>query len=221
MNSSSWIPKDSVFCNLIGDRVTLNKLSLSFRMSTQSYENWERLFFLVLLKLHHSLTLSAQSQLGPDSSISKSFRSGWPGNSGLAPCMRMPSGGDPDCFWKLRGKRCLPAEACIRGEDTFTACTKGSRCRAASLPLSKGQPRVSRLTPSAPWLTQIRVNPTPFKTAGDSWGPECCSPCLHTLHHLPASSRLLARPPQGGKPPFFPPCQRVPGRRHSRCHFNV
>lgn len=48
---------------------------------------------MLLLKLPHSLTLSAQPQLGPDSPISKSFCYGCPGSSGVAPCTRIGWGG--------------------------------------------------------------------------------------------------------------------------------
>lgn len=74
MNSSSWIPKDLVFCNLIGNRVALNKLSLSFHMSTQLCENWEGLLFLALLKLTHSPSPLSHS-FGWTPLSSKSFHS--------------------------------------------------------------------------------------------------------------------------------------------------
>lgn len=78
MNSSSWIPKDLVFCNLIGNRVSLNKLSLSFHMSTQLYENWERLFFWFCLNFL-TQSLSAQPQLWLESFVFQifSFKEDW------------------------------------------------------------------------------------------------------------------------------------------------
>lgn len=45
-----------------------------------------------------------------------------------------------------------------------TIHTKGSHSQAASLPVSKGQPRAPRVTPSAPCLTQIGAGPTTLET---------------------------------------------------------
>lgn len=139
MNSSSWIPKDLVFCNLIGNRVALNKLSLSFHMSTQLYENWERLLFFRFAQTFLltwplcSATALAAFFCPPNHSIL--WRSG---NSGVH--MRMTLLGDPEHFWKPKGKRCDPLEGCIWGKNRHTAHAEGSCSLAALPPLTKDSP---------------------------------------------------------------------------------